>query len=168
MDLALKSRSLRFQLVAPLFVGMVCLTIFLVTYTYKSAYKAVADAALIISSSQADNAVSSIFLLFKSLRSRGQDLVVDPGIVDVLQVHRKNKAYGFGQVCLGGGKELGVVSRRLKAMTEGYRYFRDILLLDQKGRCIASSNESYLGRDYLQKNYVQQALKGHFFLGKLH
>ncbi len=160
---SLKNRSLRFKLVAPLIVSMACLTIFLVTYTYRSVYNAVSNAAMIISSAQTDNAVNSIYLLIKSLRARGQDLVVDPGILDVLASHCP------GADCLENpGKKENVkkISRRLRAMTEGYRYFRDILLLDNNGSCIATSNESYLGQNYLQKKYVQQALRGHFFLGK--
>ncbi len=96
-------------------------------------------------------------MLIKSLRSRAQDLVSDPGITKLLEKREKDPA-----IKLITKRQ---ISSRLVTITEGYRYFRDILLLDQNAHCIASSNEGYLTMDFSEKEYAKKALNGHYFLG---
>ncbi len=152
-----KKESLRRKLIAPFIVGMLGLTISLVAYTFHSMHSVVEGTALAFSKTKTDNTVHAMTVLIKSLHSRAQDLVIDPGIVKLLKEHNENPVYSMES------KEQ--MSRRLISITEGFRYFRDILLLDKNAKCIASSNDGYLTIDYSNEEYVQQAIDGHYFLG---
>ncbi len=149
--------TLRSKLIAPFIVGTICLTVFLVSYTYYSAHQAVADTVFAISRANTNSTINAISLLIKSLRSRAQDLVVDPGILNVLKE--------YNTATQQDNTTAEQTSRRLVTMTEGYHYFRDILLLDKNANCIASSNESYLGIDFSKEEYIKQALNGRYYLG---
>ncbi len=155
--------SLLFQLITPFVIGIVCLMIFLVGYTYTSAYRAVDNAMLDISNARTKNTVDTITMLMKFLRYRAQELVIDPGILGVLLEHDQRKIFMKNT----GDRSAYTtdISHRLGTMTEAYRYFRDILLLDSNAVCIASSNESYLGIDYSKEEYVRQASRGQYYMG---
>ncbi len=157
-------QGLRFRLNAPFMVGTTCLVIFLVSYTSLATYNAVKHSALSVCHAKTDNAVAAISLLLKALRSRGQDLAVDVSILNLLRQHQtkhSDKREDLPHIL----KLTEATSLRLKGMTEDYRYFRDILLLDRNAICIASSNEGYLEVDFSRKDYVQQALKGYYYIG---
>ncbi len=164
-----KRKSLKYYMIVPFLIGTICLVIFLVIYTYTSAYKVVENAMLNISSIETGNTVGAISMLMRSLRSRAQDLVVDPGVINVLLEHDvigRGGRNDFQNFTASDYKAfVEHTSRRLETITEGYRYFRDILLLDKMGVCIASSNESYLGISYSEEDYVREALTGHYYLG---
>ncbi len=116
-----------------------------------------------IAETKTHHTVETITMLMKSLQSRTQELVVDPGILNVLMEHDQRK--GLQNKEKDWITYTTETSRRLETITEGYRYFRDILLLNRNGICIASSNESYLGIDYSKEEYVRQASKGRYYLG---
>ncbi len=160
-----KRQSLRFRLVAPFMAGTACLMIFLVTYTYLSMHRAVEQAVLSVCHAKTDNAVDAISILIRSLRAKGQDLIVDEAILKVLREHERRYGEGAGLELEQSILFAEGTSRRLRAMTEGYRYFRDILLLDRNAVCIASSNEGYLGVNFFDKDYVKQALDGYYYIG---
>ncbi len=155
--------SLRFQLITPFVIGIICLIIFLVGYTYTSAYRAVDNAMLNISNARTEHTVDTIIMLMKSLQYRTQELVIDPDVLNVLLKHNQRKS------SIKNTENWRVyttkTSQRLATITEGYRYFRDILLLDSNAVCIASSNESYLGIDYSKEEYVRYASRGQYYLG---
>ncbi len=154
--------SLKFQLIAPFVIGIICLISFLVGYTYTSAYKSVDNAMLNIAEARTNHTVDTLAMLMKSLHARAQELVVDPGILKVLMENDQKKPLkNNGEDWINTTE----TSSRLETITEGYRYFRDILLFDRNGICIASSNESYLGMNYSKKEYIRQASKGRYYLG---
>ncbi len=139
------------------------MVIFLVGYTYTSAYRAVDNAMLDIANARTSHTVDTITMLMKSLHYRAQELVIDPGILNLLLAYNQRKTSIKNTETWN--RYTTKTSRRLETMTEGYRYFRDILLLDNNAVCIASSNESYLGIDYSKKEYARLASRGQYFLG---
>ncbi len=152
-----KGRSLRSRLISPFIVGTIGLTIILVTYTYQSIHRVVKDTALVFAKTKTNNTTHAMDVLIKAVHSRAQNLIVDQDIVSLLREHKKNTASS-----MQGRKQL---SQRLTAITEGFRYFRDIILLDQNAQCIASSNEGYLAIDFSNEEYTQQSASGSYFLG---
>ncbi len=157
------THGLRFRLMAPFIVGLVCLTVFLVLYTYRSARHAVEQGVLTVCQAKTEHTLDTLALLIKGLRSKGQDLVIDQELIHVLRIHdqghlTENSAHDIR-------KFLERISRRLKTMTEEYRYFRDILLLDRNAVCIASSNEGYIDTNFSDQDYIQQVLQGHYYIG---
>ncbi len=158
-----KRNTLKYYMLAPFLIGTTCLVLFLMIYTYSSTYRVVENAMINIASVRTGNTVGSISMLMNSLRSRAQELVSDPGVLNVLMDHDKKGQSPDSY--LGAIDVAGQTSLRLEAITEGYRYFRDILLLDKDGLCIASSNESYVGINYAGEEYVKEALAGHYYLG---
>ncbi len=151
------TNSLRNKLIFPFIAGTIGLTFFLVAYTYYSAYKVVADTALILSKTETESTVNTMTMLIKSLLSQAQDLVTNP---DIIRSLKKNDE--APPLSIQAQKQ---ISRRLMTITESYRYFRDILLLDKNAHCISSSNGGYLGVDFSDEEYARQAITGHYFLG---
>ncbi len=146
-------QSLRVKLIAPFLLGTLTLTLLLAWYTYSSARKAVEDAMLLMSEAKTSHAASSMSLLFKSMTTTVQNMVVDP---HVLAVFTEND----GQSARAGAAEW------LEIITQGNEYYRDIFIVDGKGVCVASSNPGHVGNSFISKAYVQNALKGIFNLGE--
>ena len=55
----------------------------------------------------------------------------------------------------------------LETITLGNEYYRDVLVVDAKGVCIASSNPGHIGHSYANRTVVRNALEGTFGLGEL-
>ena len=146
-------QSLRVKLVAPFLLGTLLLTLLLAWYTYSSARKAVEGAMLQMSEAKTNHAASSISLLFKSMSTTIQNMVVDPHVLSVFE----------------GGDEQAARDKAaewLEIITEGNEYYRDIFIVDDKGVCVSSSNPGHVGNSFINKEYVQSALKGIFNLGE--
>ena len=146
-------QSLRAKLIAPFLLGTLALTLLLAWYTYSSARKAVEDAMLLMSEAKTSHAASSMSLLFKSMTTTVQNMVVDPHVLAVFTDED-------GRSARAGAAEW------LEIITQGNEYYRDIFIVDGKGICIASSNPGHVGNSFISKEYVQNALKGIFNLGE--
>ena len=149
-------KSLRAKLITPFIAGTLVLTLLLAWYTYTSAKKAVHDATLLISESYTDNACGSMTLLLKSMTTALQNMVADNHVTSLFTEH--------------AAREDSIIKSRttdwLEIIILGNEYYRDIVIVDKNGICIASSNPSHIGRSYLDRDYVQQALSGFFTLGE--
>ncbi len=147
-------RSLRAKLTAPFIAGTLALTLILAWYTYTSARKAVEDAMFLISEAKSNHASSSITLLYKTMYSSLQNMVVDQHVI--------------GYFSTNGADPL--IKKKtedwLDIVTKGNEFYRDILILDNKGRCVVSSNPGHVGLSYGEKEYVRDALGGMFTLGE--
>ena len=147
-------QSLRAKLITPFIVGTVVLTVLLAWYTYSSARQAVEDAMLLISEAKTNHASSSMTLLFRSTSTSLQNMVVDPHVTSL---------FSNGQVT---EEARAKTADWLSIITQGNEYYRDILIVDKNGICIASSNPGHVRNSYIKKAYVQQALSGTFTLGE--
>ncbi len=150
-------RGLRAKLIVPFVLGSLILTVTLAGYTYISARQAVEEAMLLISEAKTSHAVSSMSLLFKSMSTALQNMVADPHVVDLFQKQP------------GGGADRprsGVTNAWLEIITQGNEFYRDILVVDKNGLCVASSNPGHVGNSYADKAYVRDALRGRFNFGE--
>ena len=145
--------SLRAKLLAPFIAGTLALTLFLAWYTYSSARKAVEDAMLLISEAKTAHAASSMALLFKSMSSSLQNMVVDPHVTSLFVAQHAASAAKTE------------TADWLEIITQGNEYYRDILIVDKNGVCISSSNTGFVGGSYADRPYVQKALNGMFTFG---
>ncbi len=147
-------RSLRVKLIAPFIAGTLALTLLLAWYTYSSARQAVEDAMLLISEAKTDHASGSMSLLFKSMSSSLQNMVVDPHVTAMFE----------------GGRDTVQARAKtadwLEIIIQGNEYYRDILIVDKSGFCVASSNPGHVGNLYIEKPYVREALRGAFIFGE--
>ena len=147
-------RSLRAKLIAPFIAGTLALTLLLAAYTYTSARKAVEDAMFLISEAKSNHAASSMTLLYKTLYSSLQNMVVDQRVAGLFS---------------GGGDRAAIQEKLvdwLNTVAQGNEFYRDILVIDDAGICIVSSNPGHVGGFYGDKPYVRDALDGMFTLGE--
>ena len=146
--------SLRVKLIAPFIAGTLLLTILLAGYTYTSARRAVEDAMLLISEAKTQSVANSMTLLFRSMSTSVQGMVGDQHVTALFSA----------------GKERERVTARttewLNTLTKSSEFYRDIIIVDAKGVCIASTNPSHLGNSYWSALYVQRALGGMFTFGE--
>ena len=146
--------TIRVKLLAPFILGMLALALALPWYAYDSARQALADAVLLISRAKSVQTSNAISLLFKSMSTTMQNMVVDPHILTLFAKPRPNDAMDSAR-------------RWLEAITHGNEYYRDILVIDTAGTCIASSNPEQIGNVYADKPFVQRALRGVFNFGDI-
>ena len=146
--------TLRIKLLAPFILGTLTLTLVLTGYAYHSARQALEDAILLISKAKTAQASSVITLLFKSMSTTMHNMVTDP---HTLALFAKQRTPDVVRDAEGW----------LEAITQGNEYYRDILVVDTTGICIASSNPEQIGNDYAGKAYVRQALQGVFNFGDI-
>lgn len=146
--------SIRAKLIAPFIVGTLALTLFLVWYTYTSARKAVEDAMLLMSEAKSRHAVTSIALLTKSATTSAQNMVVDVHVTSVFSPGADAQTV----------KDTGTW---LETITMGNEYYRDILVVNKEGICIASSNSGHIGHFYANREVVRNALEGVFGNGEM-
>ena len=138
--------SLRFKILAPFLLGSLALTIFLAWYTYKSAQQAVTDAALLISKAQTENIYNSMSILFRSMSTSVEKMSTDPHIANLF---------------IGPQEMEGMdTSSWLDILIHGNEYYRNILIVDKDGVCIASNSQMQIGVSYASRPHVQAALKG--------
>ncbi|MDR2605270.1 MAG: response regulator [Desulfovibrio sp.] len=150
-------RSLRAKLIAPFVLGTLILTVTLAGYTYLSARQAVQDAMLLISEAKTNHAVSSMSLLFKSMSTALQNMVADPHVMDLFQAQPGENP---------NSDQHEVTTEWLEIIIQGNEFYRDILVVDRNGLCIASSNLGHVGNSYADKPYVRDALNGRFNFGE--
>ena len=148
------NRSIRAKLIVPFILGTLALTLLLAWYTYTSARKAVEDAMLLMSEAKSNHAVTSMALLAKSSFTSLQNMVADPNVTALFAPEANKQAV----------QEAG---DWLEVITLGNEYYRDALVVDKKGVCIASSNPGHIGHSYANKEYVRRALDGMFNMGDL-
>ena len=145
--------SLRITLIAPFVAGTLVLTLLLSWYTYSSSRKAVEDAMLLISEAKTAQTLNSMTILFRSMSSTIQNFVADPHVI----------ALFAGDAGDGYAKD---TTEWLNIVISGNEYYRDLLVVDKNGVCIASSNPGHVGTSYLGQVYVRRALRGRFALGE--
>ncbi len=147
-------QSLRVKLILPFLAGMLALTLLLTWYTYTSARKAVEDATLLISEAKTVYTASNISLLFKSVSTSMQNMVSDPHVTALFSAERDTPPARTRTIDW------------LEIITQGNEYYRDILIVDKNGVCIASSNPGHVGNSYIDRPYVKRALDGMFNFGE--
>lgn len=76
-------KSIRAKLLLPFLVGLLLVTILLSLYTYNAAKEAVMGAAITVSKAKTDQIKTSMNLLFTSILSTAQNIIVDPHIVAI-------------------------------------------------------------------------------------
>ncbi len=148
-------RSIRAKLIAPFVLGTAFLTLVLAWYTYTSARKAVEDAMLLISEAKTNHAVASINLLVKSSLTSLQNMVADPHVTALFAGETPS------------AESVREVGNWLEAITMGNEFYRDSLVVDKNGVCIAASNPGHIGHSYADKPYVRKALGGMFTMGEM-
>ena len=139
-------KSLRFKIIVPFLLGSLALTIFLAWYTYRSAQQAVTDSALLISKAKTENIYNSMSLLFRSMSTSVEKMSTDPHIVSLFT----------SQEDVGGLD----TSSWLDILIHGNEYYRNILIVDKDGVCVASNSQMQIGVSYAAKPYVQASLQG--------
>ncbi|MDL2272160.1 response regulator [Desulfovibrio sp. OttesenSCG-928-I05] len=147
-------RSLRAKLILPFILGTLSLTLLLVWYTYSSARKAMEDAMIIISESKTNHAASSMALLFKSASSSVQNLVADPHVISAVSPETRGRA-SWDQA-----------TEWLETLTQSNEYYRDLLIVDRSGVCVASSNPGHTGVYFGDSPHVIRALGGMYTFGE--
>ncbi len=145
-------QSLRIKLIAPFIAGTMVLTLLLAWYTYTSSRQAVEDAMMLISEAKTDQTAGSMTLLFKSMATNIQNLVADAHVTSLFADEH--------------GNNIIKTTDWLDIITSGNEYYRDLLIVDQNGVCVASSNPGHVGISYAGLDYVRQALTGRFTLGE--
>ncbi|RRD70636.1 MULTISPECIES: response regulator [unclassified Desulfovibrio] len=148
-------RSIRAKLIAPFVLGTAFLTLVLAWYTYTSARKAVEDAMLLISEAKTNHAVASINLLVKSSLTSLQNMAADPHVTALFAGETPST------------ESLREIGNWLEAITLGNEFYRDSLVVDKNGLCIAASNPGHIGHSYADKPYVRKALGGMFTMGEM-
>ena len=139
--------SLRFKILAPFLLGSLALTISLAWYTYHSAQQAVTDSALLISKAQTENINNSMSLLFRSMSTSAEKMSTDPHILELFTPGNKEK-------------EDAETANWLDLLIHGNEYYRNILIVDKKGICVASNSQMQIGVSYASRPYVEAALNG--------
>ena len=108
----------------------------------------------LISEAKSNLVSGSMTLLYKTMSSALQNMVVDPHVLALFSVSG------------GNPKVLEETVEWLDIVTQGNEFYRDILILDRAGRCIASSNPGHVGVSYGDREDVRSALSGTFSLGE--
>jgi signal transduction histidine kinase len=144
--------SLRVKLLLPFIAGTLTLTLSLAWYTYNSARKAVEDAMLHLAASSANHTAGSMTLLYKSLATALRHTVEDAHVTALFE-HTPVSA-----------KDEEAAAGWLETIIQSNDFYRDIMIVDKKGVCVASSNPGYAGISYADKDYVRQALAGEYAL----
>jgi len=145
--------NIRIKLLAPVFLGMLALTFVLTWYAYSSARQAMEDAVLLTSRAQSVQTVNAISLLFRSMTTTMHGLVVDSHVLALFAESDRHDAV-----------ERAV--NWLEVIAQGNEYYRDILIVDAAGMCIASNNPDQIGNSYADKAFVQLAFRGLFNFGE--
>ena len=146
--------SIRAKLIAPFIAGTLALTLLLAWYTYTSARKAMEDAMLLMSEAKSNHAVTSMGLLAKSAITSLQNTVVDSHVTALFAADADEDT-------------VERTGEWLETITLGNEYYRDILVVDTEGVCIASSNPGHIGHSYAERPFVRDALGGMFSQGEL-
>lgn len=146
--------SIRVKLIAPFIAGTLVLTLLLAWYTYTSARKAMEDAVLLMSEAKSNHAVTSMGLLAKSAITSLQNMVVDSHVTTLFAPEADEDA-------------VERTGEWLETITLGNEYYRDSLVVDTEGVCIASSNPGHIGHSYAERPFVRDALGGMFSQGEL-
>jgi len=146
--------TIRVKLLAPFVLGMLALTCVLTWYAYNSARQSLEDAVLLISEAKTSQASNAMNLLFKAMSTTVQNMVAAPYTLALFANPRSERA-------------VDDAVNWLEIITQGNEYYRDVLIVDATGRCIASSNTGHIGNSYADKPHVQQALRGIFNLGEI-
>ncbi|MDR0238792.1 MAG: response regulator [Deltaproteobacteria bacterium] len=141
--------TIRIKLLAPFILGTLALALVLTGYAYNAARQALADAVLLISQAKSAQASSAINLMYKSMSTTMQNMVADPHILKLFAKPRPHGAEDAAQLWL-------------EAIIHGNDYYRDILIVDAAGTCIASSNPERIGNVYADRPFIPQALRGVF------
>ncbi len=145
--------NLRFKLLAPFILGTLALTVVLAWYAYSSARRALEDAMLLISEAKTEQSSGAMSFLQRSILTAAQNMVTDQRIRDL-----------FTEPMVPD--PAGKIADWLDIVIQGNDYYRDILLVDRTGKCIASSNLGYIGVSYADRDYVRRALSGLFNFGE--
>ena len=147
-------RSIRVKLLAPFILGTLALTFVLTWYAYISTRQELENAALLISRAKTTQATSAITLLFSSMSTTMQNMVADPHTLALFSSPDRQRA-------------VANATGWLEAITQGNQYYRDILVLDDRGVCVVSSNPDHIGNSYLDRPHVHLALQGLFNFGDI-
>lgn len=145
-------KSIRAKLLLPFLVGLLIVTILLSLYTYNAAKEAVMGAAITVSKAKTDQIKTSMNLLFTSILSTAQNIIVDPHIAAIFS---------------DDGDSPGVARNTdewMEILVQGNDYYREIYITDNHGICICSSNPGLLGKTFAENASVQKALGGMFSL----
>ena len=148
-------QTIRLKLIAPFIVGTLLLTVSLSVYTYTSARTAVENSVLRIAESVTMKVISSIDMLYTSMNTSITRMVTDPNVTTLFSSPDRQQ------------ETTSIVSDWLVMMVQTYELYRDIIIVDTGGRCIASSNPSHIGNSYIGHAFVQQALGGMFTFGDI-
>jgi signal transduction histidine kinase/CheY-like chemotaxis protein len=146
--------NIRIKLLAPVFLGMLALTVVLTWYAYSSARQAMEDAVLLTSRAQSTQTVNTISLLFRSMFTTMHSLVSDSHSLSLFAESDMRDATVESAV------------HWLEVIAQGNEHYRDILIVDAEGVCIASNNPDQIGNSYADRAFVQLALGGLFNFGE--
>ncbi len=146
-------RGLRREIVTPFLLGSLVLTAFLAYYTHSSAQKAVEESVLLISKAQTNNVHNSMSLLFRAMGTAVEKMTTDPHVTNLF---------------VSGVSQSSVTPEETESwfeiLIQGNEYYRNILIVDRQGNCLASSSRMQLGISYADRAYVKNALRGEFSL----
>lgn len=117
--------SIRVKILAPFLVSSLALGVFLSWYTHFSVSGAAESAALDTAESMNRQVVTSMQLLMAGTLSSVQNLVDDPHVTSLLDADAPGGT--FDESC-----------GWLETICLGNEYYRDILVLDRNGVCLAS------------------------------
>ena len=140
--------SLKVKMIAPLVIGVALLTCSLSWYTYTSARHAMERAVLMVAKTETGRVKNAMSFFLKSNMATLQNLVIDQHVLEV-----------FNRV---DSETLQSTERWLQTLIQGNEFYRDISILSNTGKCIASSNPSQVGIYFTDKPCVQRALEGQF------
>ena len=147
-----RMKSIRAKLILPFLLGTLLLALLLSWYTYDSSTRSMREAAVTIAKAKTDQVASSMTLLFRSLSSTIQNVVVDPHAVSFFSddAEREISDHAAGEW--------------MEILIQGNEYYRDIYLVDALGHCLVSSNPDLVGKNFADEPFVAHALEGMFTL----
>ena len=146
-------RSLRVSLIAPFLLGLLALTTCLAFYTHSSSYKALQESVRLISRAQTRNIHNAMSLLFRSMTTSVEKLTTDPHVTNLFIPQQQQVS------ALQDGRE-----NWFEILIQGNEFYRGIMIVDAKGRCLASNSQMQIGISYIDRPYVQAALMGEALL----
>jgi len=149
--------NIRIKLLAPFILGTLVLTLVLTGYAYYSAQQALQSATLLISRSQATQASNTITVLLRSMSVAMHNMVTAQHTLGLFAQQKEAPSASV----------LDSAVTWLEAITYGNEHYRDILIVDTAGVCIASSNPAQIGNVYADRPHVQLALQGFFNFGDI-
>ena len=135
-------KSIRAKLLLPFLVGLLLVTILLSLYTYNAAKEAVMGAAITVSKAKTDQIKTSMNLLFTSILSTAQNIIVDPHIVAIFS--------DDGDIPRAAKN----TDEWMEILVQGSDYYREIYITDNQGICICSSNPGLLGKTFAENASV--------------